>query len=69
MNSRLLQAARIAMSDNLTVQPTMSVAGRYESRAAPAWLVPPVVVPLFLVTAVVAFALYRFAHLGPAAFG
>ena len=57
------------MSDNLTVQPTMSVAARYEASAGIAWLVPPVVVPLFLVTAIVADALYRFAHLGPAAFG
>jgi hypothetical protein len=57
------------MSDNLIVQPTMSVAARYEASAAVSWLVPPVVVPLFLVTAIVAYALYRFAHLGPAAFG
>jgi hypothetical protein len=33
------------------------------------WFVPPVVIPIFLVVAIVAYALYRFVHLGPAAFG
>jgi hypothetical protein len=43
--------------------------GEAASRATAGWLVPPVVVPIFLAVAVVAYALYRFAHLGPAAFG
>jgi hypothetical protein len=39
------------------------------ARAAASWLVPPLLVPIFLATSVVAYALYRFVQLGPAAFG
>jgi hypothetical protein len=72
MNSRLLQAARVAMPDDLSLQgPTITVDGihRGDARAAASWLVPPVVLPIFLVTSIVAYALYRLAHFGLAAFG
>jgi hypothetical protein len=72
MNSRLLRAARAAMSGDLSLQePTTRIdETRLGSgaRAAASWLVPPVIVPIFLVASVVAYALYRFAHLGAAAF-
>ena len=40
-----------------------------DTRAAASWLVPPVVVPIFLVALIAAQALYRLAYFGPAAFG
>lgn len=40
-----------------------------DARAAASWLVPPVVVPIFLAVLIAAQALYRLAHFGPAAFG
>jgi hypothetical protein len=54
-DSRLLQAERTVMPDDLSSQDS--------------WFVPPVVIPIFLVVAIVAYALYRFVHLGPPAFG
>lgn len=39
-----------------------------EDTRAASWLVPPVVVPIFLVASIAAQALYRLAHFGPAAF-
>ena len=50
--------------------PTTTVDGlrAEDARGATSWLVPPVVVPLFLVAAIAAQALYRLAHFGPAAF-
>jgi hypothetical protein len=40
-----------------------------DKRAAASWLVPAVLLPIFLAAAIAAQALYRLAHLGPAAFG
>jgi hypothetical protein len=40
-----------------------------DTRAAASWLVPPVIVPIFLGVLIAAQALYRLAHFGPAAFG
>lgn len=38
------------------------------ARAATSWLVPPLLVPIFLAGSVVAYAVYRLVQLGPAAF-
>jgi hypothetical protein len=57
MDSRLLQAERTVMPGDLSRQDLGS------------WFVPPVVIPIFLIIAIVAYALYRFIHLGPVAFG
>lgn len=38
-----------------------------EPKAA-SWLVPTVLIPIVLIGSVVVYALYRFIHLGPAAF-
>ena len=51
--------------------PTTTVDGRCQedTRAAASWLVPPVVVPIFLVALTAAQAIYRHAHFGAGAFG
>jgi hypothetical protein len=38
------------------------------ARAVASWLVPPLLIPIFLAGATVAYALYRLVDLGPAAF-
>jgi hypothetical protein len=51
--------------------PTTTVDGLHpeDTRAAASWLVPPLVVPIFLAALIAAQALYRLAHFGPAALG
>ncbi len=39
-----------------------------DARGATSWLVPPVLIPIFFIGAILAYALYRLVHLGPAAF-
>jgi hypothetical protein len=59
------------MPDDLSLQgATITVDGirSGDTLAAASWLVPPVVVPILLVASIVAYALYRLAHFGPAAF-
>jgi len=48
---------------------TVSALHPEDAHAAASWFVPPVVVPIFLAALIVAQALYRLAHFGPAAFG
>jgi hypothetical protein len=72
MYSRLLQAARPVMPDDPSRQEPIT--RRHGSpdpataRATASWFVPPLLVPISLAGSVVAYALYRLAHLGPAAF-
>jgi hypothetical protein len=58
------------MSGDLSLRQSVTrPQGETTVRATAVWLVPPVIVPIFLAVSVVAYALYRFAHLGSAAFG
>jgi hypothetical protein len=52
-------------------EPTARLHGSPHEAAACAmasWLVPPILIPIFLAVSIVVYALYRFVHLGPAAF-
>jgi hypothetical protein len=73
MYSRQRHAAGAAMSGDLSLQePTTRLDGSGNGGAsadsAASWLVPPLLIPIFLAGAIVADAVYRFVHLGPVAF-
>jgi hypothetical protein len=65
-------SSETVMSDDLSLQrPTTSLDGSHDvaaARAVASWLVPPLLIPIFLAGATVAYALYRLVHLGLAAF-
>jgi hypothetical protein len=60
------------MPGDLSLQkPTTRLHGSPDEAAARATasrLVPPLLIPIFLAGSIVAYALYRLVHLGPAAF-
>jgi hypothetical protein len=66
MYSRLPQAARAVMLSNPSLQDSPS--DEADAGGAVSWLVPPVLIPVFFAGAILAYALYRLVHLGPAAF-
>jgi len=71
--SRLLRAARAVMPGDLSLQEPIPPLHRFPdavtARATASWLVPPLLIPIVFAGSIVAYALYRLVHLGPAAFG